>query len=272
MSGNLEALANMEYPGRFMIIGRDASGEHNVIVYGITGRSPPSQARRFVEDKVLRVIRTEVTDKEQLEKGSPVLLIYPAIVAAGDAIVVSNGAQTNIVHTTIKNRYDPAPVNSKPTANTLLVAAFAEPSLVYDAKLGWIDLATFEPDSPNNTPRISGCVLKDNAALAIIRSEDGKRTASYFDIHPINGKGKLIATYAGQNANPLPSFTGDPLDVSLEADNPRRTAQIVYEALAPKDTTDPRKDFRVGVVVVYSNINTLEREVAIMNRHGPVAR
>ena len=269
MSNGLEALANMEYPGRFIIIGRDPSGTNNVIVYGLTGRSPPSQARRFVEDKERGVIRTDVTDKEQLEEGSPALLIYPAIVAVGEGIAVSNGAQTNLIYTAMKNLYDPAPEQSKPKSIALLAKTFAESSFVYDPKLGWIDLTSFEPDPPNNTPRISGCILRDNAAVHIVTmGKDGKSSKNYFSVQPANGQGKLIATYNGINVKPLPSFEGDLLEVKIETENPNDTARAVYEALAPKCTSDPRKDYRVGVVVVYSNIRTLERQVAMINRHG----
>ena len=38
----LEALAEMEYPGRFIILGRSEDRLSPVAVYGITGRSPSS--------------------------------------------------------------------------------------------------------------------------------------------------------------------------------------------------------------------------------------
>ena len=46
MSG-LEVLSSMDYPGRFIVLGLTKEGIHTAI-YGITGRSSPSQARRLV--------------------------------------------------------------------------------------------------------------------------------------------------------------------------------------------------------------------------------
>ena len=36
MPHTLEELSKMEYPGRFIAIGRDKSGDNNVVIYGIT--------------------------------------------------------------------------------------------------------------------------------------------------------------------------------------------------------------------------------------------
>lgn len=258
----LELLANMEYPGRFIILGRDPKGENNILVYGITGRSPSSQARKLVEDEGAEVgsgvIRTDVTDKKQLEKGNPALLIYPAIALINDALIVSNGAQTSLI-------YWAAKANSPGTnAEKILKEAFEIASYVYDPKNGWVDITRYEPDEPNFTPRISGCLQPDSAAFYIMRRDQGgSRHDDCYDIALEGGKGKLIATYTGVNINPLPSFEGEPLDVALNQNSAEETAKAVYDALQPKD---PAKDFRVGVAAVYSNIKTLENRISIINR------
>ena len=50
---NLDALAQMEYPGRFIIVGQLVN-EKNVVVYGLSGRSPSSQARVFKSEKKVK--------------------------------------------------------------------------------------------------------------------------------------------------------------------------------------------------------------------------
>lgn len=239
MPNSLEALANMEYPGRFIIIGRDITGGNYVVVYGITGRSKPSQARRlnFVGDGVY----VEPTDEEALKKGNPELLIYPAIGFKPGGIVVSNGRQTIAIEEKFDASIDPKEILEKALSD-------------------W----EYEPDEPNYTPRISGCVTGISAALSIIkRAEEGIAERLYFDVSLNSGKGKLIATYTGANVNPLPSFQGAPLDVELKGDDAEKTAELVYEALAPKITGN---DFRVSVASLYCNPSTGTRKVEIINR------
>jgi len=261
MVQGLEALANMEYPGRFIIGGRDTSGVNNTVVYGITGRSPSSKARKLQRDEQAGVIRTEVTDPKQLEQGNPALLIYPAIAIIDDTVLVSNGAQTNLLYS--------AYFNGKKIPELILNRAHSEPSFIYDQKLGWVDITSYETDS-NFTPRISACIREDSAAFYIVRKgENAERKSHLYSIDLVAGKGKLLATYTGVNTDPLPSFTAEPLDVKLEGRTSQETAEIVYAALAPKAPAenDPTKDFRVGVAAVYYNIESRQMSMAIINRH-----
>jgi len=174
MVQGLEALTKMEYPGRFIIAGRDRSGENNVVAYGITGRSPPSRARKLIHDKktdVIRtdVIRTEVTDKKLLEQGNPALLIYPAVVPIKNGFIVGNGAQTNLLYTAFVNSANN--LNSYTAARLILQYAYKHPHFIYDPQFGWIDLTSYEPDNPHFTPRISACVLPRNVAFYIVRHD-----------------------------------------------------------------------------------------------------
>lgn len=253
----LENLANMEYPGRFIAIGLDKTGLNNVIVYGVTGRSSSSQAREIVINKELEekeefALKTNPTDQEALEKGNKALLIYNCIRAAGPmgerAFIVSNGAQTDIIHNTyegISRTHVPFPLET-------LAKAFARPDeRIYGSE--FIDITKYEPDHPNFTPRISGIINSEGAALHIVKNTGSFRDQQLFEVLLLPGRGKLIATYTGENKDPLPSFEGVPLDVELDG-SPIDLAESFYQALGPseagKGMLSPGKDFRVAVAAV----------------------
>ncbi len=230
----------MEYPGRVIIIGLDMSGEKSAVVYAITGRSPSSQARRLVLDG--DTIWTMPTDEEVLKKGKPDLLIYPAISISG-GIAVSNGKQTSDIRRYF--RQSPNPVE-------VLRLALKK----------W----NYEPDSPNFTPRISGCVLaRDKAALSIIkRGQDGSTERNFFEVAMTCGKGRMITTYSGENREPLQAFGGEPLDLELQEKTAKKMAEAVYEVLRPKDLG---KDFRVAVACVFTrNLDLNEYDYWIINK------
>ena len=79
----------------------------------------------------------------------------------------------------------------------------------------------------------------------------------------IPGKGKMIATYTGVNEKPLPSFTGEPIDVEITATNVADCVEAMYEALGPAEGAP---DFRV---VAASTFIDGEGNVAVKvtNRH-----
>ncbi|MBT3406483.1 hypothetical protein HN419_04915 [Candidatus Woesearchaeota archaeon] len=252
----LEAIAEMEYPGRLIALGRDPTGEHNVVVYAVTGRSPSSQARTLEYNADDNTIFTKPTDPEVLEKGNPDLLLYDAIVMLDDSVAVSNGKQTEAFARELSDdagdgeRCDP------------LVGMFE----THDE---WM----YEPDNPNYTPRITGVVCDDKGGLGlIVRPNDiaddndttAERTFTEFELLP--GRGRMVATYTGVNVNPLPSFDRQPLPVEIEGKTPQAVAEAVYEALGP---TDPDKDFRVAVAVVFQDPVTGAAEHYIINRHEP---
>lgn len=240
----LEAIANMEYPGRLIIIGQNTMGK-DVVVYAITGRSPSSQARKLVSkmnDYGNKSIIVEPTNEEELKKGNPDLLVYPAMVIKGDRIAVSNGAQTKNIAEYFDGQLNPI---------KLLNTALAVDN-------NW----EYEPDKPNYTPRISGCKNSKGAALSIIkRGSLGEALRNYYEVPLIPGTGEMIATYTGENKNPLPSFAGDPLGVAIIGETPEEIAGSIYEALKPK--TD--KDFRVSVAAAL--IDGEKVYTSIINRH-----
>jgi len=236
----LEALGRMVYPGRVIIIGKTLSGDIPFVTYCITGRSPSSQARRIVFEGTRAMVRP--TEEDALKEGDPELLLYPAIMIL-QGIAVSNGRQTSSI---------------RPSAGPM-----GPVEILAQAMEDW----DYEPDSPNFTPRISGCVMSsDRAALSIIkRGSGGHSIKSYFEFPLQPGRAKMISTYSGENVNPLPSFRGEPQDLRLGETTAGKTAEAVYEAMAP---ADPKEDFRVATVCVYLHeLRTDVFEKAVINRH-----
>jgi IMP cyclohydrolase len=236
----LENLAKMEYPGRVIIIGCSPEKD-TIILYAITGRSPSSQARRLeIEEDYGKVI-VKPTDKEILKKGMPDLLVYPALSSQKEGIAVSNGKQTEDIEDLLEEWANPVDVLTKALAK-------------------W----EYEPDEPNYTPRISGCVIFDEAALSIIkRADDGSAMRQYFTVPRILGKGKMISTYAGVNEKPLSSFQGGPIDVGLPWTDVKQAIDAMYEALAPKQG---QPDFRVAVAGVYVDEDGIDI-ISVKNRY-----
>jgi len=239
MSRMWDGLSRLIYPGRWLAIGIDPGGEHHVILYAITGRSPSSQARKLELDG--NSVWTKPTDPEVLKKGNPELLVYPAVIF-GRGIAASNGRQTTDIDT-----------DGASSAVSALDSGLAP----------W----TYEPDAPIFTPRITGCVLPSgSAALSIIkRSDDGEAFRAYFEIAPRRGRASLLSTYAGDNREPLAAYSGDPLDIGMGGRTPEDTAEEAYAALRPAGRAE---DFRVAVVCVYARRNDLsDRRLAVINRH-----
>jgi phosphoribosylglycinamide formyltransferase-1 len=233
----------MPYPGRLIIVGAGPDTERVIVAYAVTGRSPASQARRLTFEG--SAVWTEPLDEDTLKKGQVDLLIYRAI-AIDRRIAVSNGRQTDDIAKVLKQA--------------------GEEERPEDILSRSLDSWTFEPDSPHFTPRISGCVLTGGAAgLSIIkRREDGARLASFHSWSIEPGKSKMIATYAGREENPLPSFPGEPVEISTREDAARETAEAIYQALTPQD---PAKDYRVAVACISAlRANLRNYDVHIINR------
>ena len=74
----------------------------------------------------------------------------------------------------------------------------------------------YEPDAPNNTPRISAIVNADGSfELSILKEKDGGCLREFFSYECCpEGKGYVISTYVG-DGKPLPSFRGEPIEVEL---------------------------------------------------------
>ena len=198
-------LADNSYPGRGLIIGRDSGGGW-VQAYWIMGRSENSRNRIFVQEG--DTVRTEASDPAKVK--DPTLVIYNAMRQTGSRYIVTNGAQTDGIHD-----------------------GMAAGETFADCLLSW----AHEPDAPNNTPRISGCLdLSGDTAevwLSIIVASAFGGEASehrffrYASVEP--GYGYGITTYQG-DGSPLPPFEGSPLVFPL-AENGESIADSLWGAL-----------------------------------------
>ncbi|HPW18161.1 MAG TPA: IMP cyclohydrolase [Candidatus Aminicenantes bacterium] len=233
-------MAALEYPGRVIVIGAAPSGRA-AVVYAITGRSPSSQARKLVHRD--GGVWVEPTDEAALKTGNVDLLVYPALLFSPGGVAVSNGKQTADVRDWLRPGLGPVPI---------LSAALA----------GW----DFEPDAPIFTPRISGCLAASGAALGVVRrGPSGETLRSFFEVRLRAGEGRLVSTYEGPNADPLPVFRGEPRFVDLVGSTAAETAAACYGALGP---AAEGRDFRVAVAVVFLDPAAPDRsEVRVINRH-----
>ncbi len=227
-----ELLKNHPYPGRGIVLGRSADGRKAVIAYFIMGRSENSRNRVFeaTEDG----IRTRAFDESKMT--DPSLIIYHPVRVVGEDTVVTNGDQTDTVRDGI-----------------LAGKVFAQS----------LRTRTFEPDGPNWTPRISGLLHKDGSyALSILKSADGDPGSvhRYFFGYeaPLPGEGHFIHTYQ-ENAEPLPSFEGEPRKVAVTAPDAATWAGQLWESL--------NADNKVSLFVQYVDLADGSRDTVIINKH-----
>ena len=193
------------YPGRGLVIGRDARGDW-LQVYWIMGRSPNSRNRVFEAEG--STLRTAPHDPAKLK--DPTLVIYQAMLELPGVHIVTNGDQTRTVYDEIAS------------------GGSFESALQKRER---------EPDAPNYTPRISGLIdLREGEpafALSILKANpaDPDRTdrTSFRPAPPPPGLGLALTTYQG-DGDPLPSFRGEPLWLPLASD-PAGLADFYWEGL-----------------------------------------
>lgn len=198
-------VAENPYPGRGLVLGRDAAGDW-VQIYWIMGRSPNSQNRRFVAEG--GELRTEPVDLSAVE--DPSLIIYRAMRERPGQYLVSNGDQTD----------------------TLFEGLEAGRS--FEEALAGRER---EPDAPNFTPRISGLLDRSSGtmvlALSLLKANpaDPEHTDrfSFRPAVPPVGLGLALTTYEG-DGDPLPSFRGEPLWFPTD-DEPKALAERYWGAL-----------------------------------------
>lgn len=240
MANGLEALKAMEYPGRVIIIGKSPVGD-DIVLYAITGRSPSSQARRLEVDEQQKHVYVKPTDEETLKTGQVDLLVYSAIMCE-NGIVVGNGKQTSDINASMDKSKCPAQV-------------------LVEGQMKW----EYEPDEPNYTPRISGCITNRGASLSVLkRGDNGGVVRNILGVDCAAGTGKMIATYTGANEKPLPSFTGEPLDVELPWSDAWQCVEAMYEALGP---AEGKPDYRVSAACAFADPGG-KVTLRVKNRHG----
>ncbi|MFH1425122.1 MAG: IMP cyclohydrolase [archaeon] len=248
MPNDFSALKRLIYSGRGITVGMTPNKEA-FIGYTLTGRSPSSQARELVDDGMARnVIRINVTDPEQLKQGSPALLVYPAIVRYGNTLLASNGVQTELLYSAARAKLkklrglDPAVGLEKSMACEILDDAMGESTWRYDKQLGWIDIASYEPDEPNNTPRVSACLIdslnEKRAAFHIVKKIPSGRHIIIIPVSLRPGKAWTVTTYKGGNETPLDPFEGYPLEAKVESESPNDIADSLWEAIQRGQSPD----------------------------------
>ena len=251
MADDFSKLKEMKYSGRGITIGMTLEG-NPFVGYTLTGRSPSSQARKLVYDKSLSTIRTDVTDQEQLKKGNPALLIYPAIIAVEKRrVVTSNGVQTKLLTNSARqmNMKDIRPID-------ILVDAMNIP-----VDENGIDITTYEPDAPNFTPRINGCLDKQLGGFYIVRkATEHSADVNTFSFNLEPGIARLITTYLGGNENPLLPFRDNPLEAKVQSVNASQICESLYDAIGPKDGNN----YRVAVAIMMKKRDGLD--VVVINR------
>lgn len=230
-----QELKNNAYPGRGIVIGRSANGKYAVTAYFIMGRSSNSRNRVFVTEG--EGIRTEAYDPSKLE--DPSLIIYAPVRVLGNNTIVTNGDQTDTI-------YDGM-----------------DKGLTFEQSLRSRE---FEPDSPNYTPRISGVMHVENGeydfAMSILKSNNGDPSCcnryTYSYDNPKAGEGRFIHTYM-HDANPLPSFQGEPKVVEIPDDMEAFT-NMLWNSL--------NEDNKVSLFVRYIDITTGKYETKIINKNA----
>ena len=136
----LTFLRENPYPGRGILVGKGR------VYYFIMGRSANSRNRVFV--KTEDGIRTEAYDPALLT--DPSLIIYHPVRRMGDALVVTNGDQTDTIC-----QYG-------------------------DFRKGLMT-RKYEPDEPNWTPRISALINGDGSfELSILKHNHGRCLRAFF--------------------------------------------------------------------------------------------
>ena len=220
------------YPGRGIVLGRSADNACAVMVYFIMGRSQNSRNRIFSETE--DGIRTEAADPAKMV--DPSLIIYHPVRELDGVTIVTNGDQTDTVR------------------DALVLGGTFESAL---------RTRTFEPDAPNFTPRISG-VMYDwgDYALSILKSVDGDPAActrQFFEFEsPLSGTGHFLHTYMG-DGSPLPSFSGEPEPVAIDAPDAETLANRVWTAL--------NEDNKVSLFVRYLDLESGETDTVILNKY-----
>jgi hypothetical protein len=123
-------------------------------------------------------------------------------------------------------------------------------------------LTTYEPDAPNNTLRISACVVGSHGAMHIVRcNEKGEKEQENHRFYLRPRVGKMITTYLGGNERPLKPFTGRPFDVEISSERAEDIAESLYAAIRG---SNPECNYRVAAAVMV--INKGDFETKIINR------
>ncbi len=228
-----ELLASNPYPGRGIVVGKSEDGKCAVIAYFIMGRSENSRNRVFTEKD--GNVFTEPHDYSKVQ--DPSLIIYSAIKAIDNKLIVTNGDQTDTIYDFLAKGED-------------MRAA--------------LRTREFEPDAPNLTPRISALLTfadKDfTYDMSILKSADPEGTACnrfFYEYAPIAGLGHFIHTYV-TDGNPIPTFQGEPERVKIP-NSIDCFAGSIWENL--------NENNKISLYVRYVNLETGEAVSKMINKN-----
>ena len=227
-----ELIKDNPYVGRGIVVGKSEDGKKAVAAYFIMGRSNNSRNRIFVEKG--EDVYTEPFDASKVE--DPSLIIYAAIRKMEDALIVTNGDQTDTIYNFMKE-------------GKCFIRA--------------LKTREFEPDSPNYTPRISAVLkFKDGYSyrMSILKSadENGSACNRYtFDYEPLNGLGHFIHTYV-TDGNPIPTFQGEPERVAIPNDIDTFT-NTLWNAL--------NENNKISLYVRYIDLETGKEDNRLINKN-----
>jgi len=229
-----ELLKDNTYPGRGIIIGKTPDGTKAVAAYFIMGRSENSRNRIFTEKD--GEVFTEPFDPAKVQ--DPSLIIYAAVRAYENHLVVTNGNQTDTVVEGLK-------------AGKTFSAA--------------LESREFEPDGPNFTPRISGMLTFAEGdftyQMSILKSADAEGSACNrftYSYAPKAGLGHFIHTYVC-DGNPIPTFQGEPERMALENEIDGMTRRL-WDALNEQN--------RISLYVRFIDLKTGKTESRLLNKNA----
>lgn len=229
-----ERIKGNSYVGRGIVTGKSSDGKNAVIAYFIMGRSANSRNRVFtIKDGD---VFTEPHDPGKVK--DPSLIIYAAIRAYENKLIVTNGDQTDTVYDFIKDGKD------------------------FKSAL---ETRCFEPDEPNFTPRISSMLTFAEQdftyEMSILKSIDAKGSdcARYTFSYPaIKGLGHFIHTYVC-DGDPIPTFQGEPERVAVPDDIDAFTNDI-WENL---DSAN-----KISLYVRYTDLATGKQKYRLINKNA----
>ncbi len=231
---NIYNIRNNEYPGRGIVIGMSPDGKNLIQIYWIMGRSPNSRNRIFEMDH--HFVRTKAFDDTLMT--DPSLIIYHPIKSYKNQHIVGNGDQTDTIYEYITKG---------------------------DSFENALKTREYEPDYPNNTPRISGIININrdaaNYSLSILKALNDESLICqrnfYHYSNFLKGFGHCIHTYK-ENGNPLPSFDGEPFIVKLY-DDINENAEHYWNQLDINN--------KISILVKYIDISSKDTKITIINKN-----
>ncbi len=229
-----ELIRGNSYVGRGIVVGKTPNGEKAVSAYFIMGRSANSRNRVFTKKD--EAIFTEPFDVSKVE--DPSLIIYAAIRAYENKLIVTNGDQTDTIWEGLK-------------AGTSFTDSLAT--------------REFEPDAPNLTPRISAMLTFGEQdfvyKMSILKSADAEGTACNrytFFYTALPGLGHFIHTYVCDGNPVIPTFQGEPERVTIEG-NIDEFTDMLWNNLNEAN--------KISLFVRFTDIATGAYEQKIINKH-----